>query len=103
MEFAQMLNVDLGTFASLFSVTAILAPLLEETVFRGFFVDNTHQVHANLGSGAHQLIWIWCSTCLSKRSTTACCPRYPIRIQLRAIQKLADAHAYTLVHGMGQS
>lgn len=35
---AQMLNVDLGTFASLFSVTAILAPLLEETVFRGFLL-----------------------------------------------------------------
>lgn len=34
----QMLNVDLGTFASLFSVTAILAPLLEETVFRGFLL-----------------------------------------------------------------
>lgn len=37
---AQMLNVDLGTFASLFSVTAILAPLLEETVFRGFLLTS---------------------------------------------------------------
>ncbi len=37
---AQMLNVDLGTFASLFAVTAILAPLLEETVFRGFLLTS---------------------------------------------------------------
>lgn len=37
---AQMLNLDLGTFASLFSVTAILAPLLEETVFRGFLLTS---------------------------------------------------------------
>ena len=35
---AKLLNVDLRTFVNLFAVTAILAPLLEETVFRGFLL-----------------------------------------------------------------
>ena len=35
---AQILSLDWRTFASLFSVTAILAPVLEETVFRGFLL-----------------------------------------------------------------
>ncbi|KAK9830470.1 hypothetical protein WJX72_011921 [[Myrmecia] bisecta] len=37
---AQMINLDLPSYASLFSVTAILAPLLEETVFRGFLLTS---------------------------------------------------------------
>lgn len=36
----QLLSTDIGTFASLFAVTAILAPLLEEVVFRGFLLTS---------------------------------------------------------------
>ncbi len=35
---AQIISIDVPTFASLFTITAILAPLLEETVFRGFLL-----------------------------------------------------------------
>ena len=36
----QLLSTAIGTFASLFAVTAILAPLLEEVVFRGFLLTS---------------------------------------------------------------
>ena len=35
---AAIISLDLPTYLSLFSVTAILAPLLEEVVFRGFLL-----------------------------------------------------------------
>ena len=35
---AAIIALDLPTYLSLFSVTAILAPLLEEIVFRGFLL-----------------------------------------------------------------
>ncbi|KAK9857582.1 hypothetical protein WJX84_008181 [Apatococcus fuscideae] len=37
---AQILSLDLPSFASLFGVTAVLAPILEETVFRGFLLTS---------------------------------------------------------------
>ena len=37
---SQILTLDGVTFASLFTTTAILAPLLEETVFRGFLLPS---------------------------------------------------------------
>ena len=41
---SQMVEMDGQTFASLFTVTAILAPLLEETVFRGFLLTGLCKV-----------------------------------------------------------
>lgn len=35
---AAIISLDLPTYLSLFSVTAVLAPLLEEIVFRGFLL-----------------------------------------------------------------
>ena len=37
---ARIISLDLPTYASLFTVTAILAPILEETVFRGFLLTS---------------------------------------------------------------
>ena len=37
---SQILSLDQTTFACLFTTTAILAPLLEETVFRGFLLPS---------------------------------------------------------------
>ncbi|KAK9862723.1 hypothetical protein WJX84_008837 [Apatococcus fuscideae] len=37
---AQILSLDFPSFASLFGVTAVLAPILEETVFRGFLLTS---------------------------------------------------------------
>ncbi|GMH39277.1 hypothetical protein BSKO_07175 [Bryopsis sp. KO-2023] len=37
---ANMISVDFATYASLISVVGILAPLLEETVFRGFLLTS---------------------------------------------------------------
>lgn len=41
---SQILSLDGVTFASLFITTAILAPLLEETVFRGFLLPSLAKV-----------------------------------------------------------
>lgn len=37
---AALINVNWPTYLSLMSATAILAPLLEETVFRGFLLTS---------------------------------------------------------------
>ena len=37
---AKIISLNVPTYASLFTVTAILAPLLEETVFRGFLLTS---------------------------------------------------------------
>ena len=37
---ARIISLDLPTYASLFTVTAVLAPILEETVFRGFLLPS---------------------------------------------------------------
>lgn len=37
---SQMLSIDTPSFLALFTTTAILAPLLEETVFRGFLLTS---------------------------------------------------------------
>ena len=39
-EVARILTADLPGFWSLFIVTAVMAPVLEETVFRGFFLPS---------------------------------------------------------------
>ena len=39
-DVARILTADLPGFWSLFIVTAVMAPLLEETVFRGFFLPS---------------------------------------------------------------
>jgi membrane protease YdiL (CAAX protease family) len=37
---ARIISLDFPTYASLFTVTAVLAPILEETVFRGFLLTS---------------------------------------------------------------
>jgi uncharacterized protein len=37
---ATIISLDLPTYVSLFLVTAVLAPILEETVFRGFLLPS---------------------------------------------------------------
>ena len=37
---SSIITMDFSTYASLFATTAILAPLLEETVFRGFLLTS---------------------------------------------------------------
>ena len=37
---SSIITMDFSTYASLFTTTAILAPLLEETVFRGFLLTS---------------------------------------------------------------
>ncbi|KAK9804444.1 hypothetical protein WJX73_001898 [Symbiochloris irregularis] len=39
-DVARILSVDVPSFVSLFTVTAVLAPFLEETVFRGFLLPS---------------------------------------------------------------
>lgn len=41
---SQLLVLDPATFAALFGTTAVLAPLLEETVFRGFLLPSLGRV-----------------------------------------------------------
>ena len=38
MGVAQILSLDGATYVSLLSITAVLAPILEETLFRGFLL-----------------------------------------------------------------
>ena len=37
---ARIISLDFPTYASLLTVTAVLAPVLEETVFRGFLLTS---------------------------------------------------------------
>lgn len=41
---SQLLQIDPVTFAALFTTTAVLAPVLEETVFRGFLLPSLAKV-----------------------------------------------------------
>ena len=50
---ARILSADLPGFGSLFIVTAVLAPILEETVFRGFLLPSLTKCAASLRLGLH--------------------------------------------------